>query len=230
MRYQAVIFDLFGTLVPPFGTAPFERALAEIVAALGLESAAFRRMWVHDTADARMSGALGSLDAELASIARALGADPTPAQLAAAAQVRLAFYRRALTPRPDAVATLRALRDRGLRIGLVSDCSSEAPLLWPDTPFMPLVDAPVFSCVEGMRKPDPRLFRLACRCLGVVPSACLYVADGYNRELATARELGMQAVLIAVPGEVAGEFAPDEAAGWDGPRIATLAEVLPLVE
>ncbi len=229
MVCRAVIFDLFGTLVPPFSAAPYERALAEMVAAVGLDPVAFRRMWLYGTADGRMTGAFASIEAEIAHIARALGADPTPAQLTAAARVRLDFYRAALNPRPDAVATLRALKGLGLRLGLVSDCSCEAPALWPSTPFAALIDGPVFSCVAGVRKPAPRLYRLACERLGVAPGECAYVADGYHGELATAQALGMHAVLIAVPGEATGEFTPDEAAGWAGARVAALSELVELL-
>lgn len=228
MRYQAAIFDLFGTLVPPFTSGPFQQLLAESAAALGTDVAAFRRLWVYDTADARMTGAYGSLEGDLEHIARTLGVALTPSQLAAAVQARLAFYRRAMAPRPDAVATLRALKGLGLRLGLISDCSSEAPLLWPETPFATLIDVPVFSCTEGVRKPDPRLFRLACARLGVEPRGCIYVADGFHGELATARALGMEAVLLDVPGEVTLEFAPDEAATWTGPRIRALSELVGL--
>jgi len=49
MPYQAAILDLFGTLVPPFTSGPFEQLLAETSAALGLDAAAFRRLWVYDT-------------------------------------------------------------------------------------------------------------------------------------------------------------------------------------
>ncbi len=229
MGCRAVIFDLFGTLVPAFSSGPYERALAEMVAAVGVEPAAFARMWLHDTADARMTGRFPGIEAEVEHIARALGAAPTPAQLASAAQVRMAFYRAALTPRPDAVATLRALKGLGLRLGLISDCSCEAPALWPSTPFAGLIEAPVFSCVAGVRKPHPRLFHLACDGLAVAPPECAYVADGYHGELAAARSLGMQAVLIDVPGEATGVFAPDEAAGWAGARVAALSELVPLL-
>jgi len=228
MPYEAVIFDLFGTLVPPFTSGPFEQLVAEMSAAMGVDPAAFRRAWVYDTADARMTGAYGTAKAEVEEIARALGVPPTAAQVAAAERARLEFYRRALAPRTDAVATLRALRGLGLRLGLISDCTHEAPLLWPETPFATLIDAPVFSCLEGVRKPEPRLFRLACERLGVEPGACIYVADGFRGELATARSLGMEAVLIEVPGEVTPEFAPDEAATWDGLRIRALAELVEL--
>lgn len=103
-------------------------------------------------------------------------------------------------------------------------------MLWPESPTAGLIDAPVFSCVEGVRKPDPRLFRAACQRLGVEPGACIYVADGYHGELATARALGMEAVLLEVPGEPTSEFRPDEAATWAGRRIRALSELVGLVK
>ena len=61
--------------------------------------------------------------------------------------------------RPETLGVIGALRDRGLPIGLVSDCTIELPEAWSGLPVAPLVDVPLFSCLEGTRKPDPRLFR-----------------------------------------------------------------------
>ena len=228
MVYRAVIFDLFGTLVPNLPAA-LAQSLTGMAAAVGAEPAAFHRLWVHDTVGARMMGAYPSVESSIACITDALGLSPTPEQLAEAARIRLAFYRASLAPRPDAVATLAALRARGLRLGLISDCSCEAPLLWHETPFAPLIDAPVFSCLEGTKKPDPRLYRTAGARLGVPPEECLYVADGYSRELSGARALGMRAALIAVPGEALADYTENEGATWTGDRVVALSQVLELL-
>jgi putative hydrolase of the HAD superfamily len=229
MGYRAVVFDLFGTLVHPFAPALYERSLEEMAGALGLEPAAFRRLWWEDTSQARITGVLPTVEANLEHIAQALGASPTAPQLAEAVRIRLAFYRATLVPRADAVATLQAIKALGLRLGLISDCSCEAPLLWRETSFAALIDEPVFSCRAGFRKPDPRFFRLACERLDVQPQDCVYVADGYRHELAAAHSLGMHAVLIAVPGEETLSDGMMEAATWQGPRVAALSEVVRMV-
>jgi len=151
-----------------------------------------------------------------------IGASPSEERLAAACAELIEFLRGILVPREGAIETLRALRERGLRTGLVSDATIEVADLWPGTAFAPLVGAPVFSCELRVRKPDPALYLTVCDRLGVKSSECLYVGNGDSDELAGARAAGMRAVLFTAPGEFPGR----EAADWQGPRIAHLTEVL----
>ena len=132
-----------------------------------------------------------------------------------------------LVPRPGAVETLAQLRDRGYRVGLITVCSEDVPDVWGDTAFPNLFDATVFSCSVGLRKPDPRIYELACEQLGVEPADAIFVGDGANDELAGAQRLGMQAVLI----HRAGEDPPwDEVRDWQGPRITAIPQVLSLLD
>jgi putative hydrolase of the HAD superfamily len=124
--------------------------------------------------------------------------------------------------RPEAVTVLGRLRAASLKIGLLSDCTSELPDAWPRLPLSGLVDAPVFSCVQGMRKPDPRLFRMVAADLRAEPSQCLYVGDGGGRELTGAGSIGMRAVLLAGPDWL--EHRSTEV-DWTGPRIGSLTEL-----
>jgi putative hydrolase of the HAD superfamily len=73
-----------------------------------------------------------------------------------------------------------------------------------------------------LRKPDPRIYRLALDQLGVEPEQAVFVGDGANDELAGAERVGMTAVGVDSPG---GELPED----WDGPRIRALPELLELV-
>jgi FMN phosphatase YigB (HAD superfamily) len=105
--------------------------------------------------------------------------------------LRLAYMRQALKPRAEVIETLREVRARGLRVGLISACSGDVPLVWGDTPLADLVDVPVFSCVVGFCKPDPRISWLASSELGVESRNCLYVGDGGHDELGGAARAGM---------------------------------------
>ena len=132
------------------------------------------------------------------------------------------------TVRPHAVETLSLLRARGHTTGLISNCSVGIPELWQGTPLAPLVDVPILSCIEGLMKPDARIYELACERLRVMPKDCLYVADGENGELAAADKVGMHPVLIRVPNVT--QAVGGEADSWQGPAITSLAEVLDLVK
>jgi len=226
MGFQAVVFDLFGTLVPAFPASRFQQSLAEMARAVGVAYQDFRRLWSETSALARVTGQFDSIEANVRYECAELGASPTDDQIAEAVRIRYAFTREVLRPRPDAVATLQRITSAGLGLALVSDCSAEVPEIWPETPFASLIDVPVFSCAAGTKKPDPRMYHLACDGLGVAPETCLYVGDGFSRELTGAAAVGMQSVLIAPPGEVSPDSSENEGDTWGGPRIEALSKVL----
>ena len=146
-----------------------------------------------------------------------------------AVAIRLQHTRRALGPRPDAVATLARLKDQDYKVGLLSNCSVEIPIIWQETAFANLVATPVFSCRERLKKPDPRIYHLACERLGVMPEHCVYVADGENHELAAAASVGLHAVLLRTSSQESESRLHQEAREWRGAAIAGLAEVLQLI-
>jgi putative hydrolase of the HAD superfamily len=226
MKYDAVIFDLFGTLVDSSSFEAVRGMLVAMAEAAGIPPGGFLELWMGDTRTLRSTGALPSIEAGLEHICRRLGATADPERIAAAVQVRRAFTRRALTPRPDTVATLRHLGNAGYRRGLISDCSPDVPALWKETSMAAHVDAAVFSCTEGVEKPDPRIYRRACDRLGVEPGRCLYVGDGDSRELTGARDAGMDAVMIRVPHDRGHRLREDT---WSGTKIARVAQVLDLI-
>lgn len=122
------------------------------------------------------------------------------------------------------------MKQRGYSIGLISDCSPEVPLLWQETPFVPLIDAAIFSCAVKLKKPNSRIYRLACQKLGVIPENCLYVGDGASRELTGASRVGMRPVMIRVPYEDGYEAYRPDSEAWQGPTISSLEEVMKFLE
>ena len=119
----------------------------------------------------------------------------------------------------------------GYKTALISDCSAETPESWTDTPLESLMDVTAFSCVAGIKKPDPRIYHLACERLGVNPQDCIYVGDGSSRELTGASQVGMHAVLISVAYEEVFDSYDAyrrEARDWKGPVISALSDVLAL--
>ena len=50
----------------------------------------------------------------------------------------------------DAIEVLSCPKSQGFKIGLISNCSPDTPLIWRDTPFVPFFDTVVFSrCVKN---------------------------------------------------------------------------------
>ncbi|HEX3779137.1 MAG TPA: HAD family hydrolase [Pseudonocardiaceae bacterium] len=226
MSVTTVVFDYFGTLTPSLRKAASGVDQPELAAILGVDRAAVETWWKSSYAD-RATGRTGDGLATMRLLSVSLGCTESEEALRAAQRIRLATYARMSRPRQDAVEVLTALRARGLRIGLLSDCSPELPELWPDLPLASLVDAPVFSSVVGECKPHPRMYATVCQRLGVSPAECLYVGDGGSNELTGATKVGMRAVLIADENWLgAHRFDTDD---WQGETIHRLAEVPTLI-
>ncbi|MDQ3952478.1 MAG: HAD family phosphatase [Actinomycetota bacterium] len=93
----------------------------------------------------------------------------------------------------DAVAAARAA---GLKTGLLSN--SWGTTLYPRERLDPLFDVTVISGEVGLRKPDPAIFELTTRRLGVAPEVCVFV-DDHPGHLTSAAEAGMTTVLHRDP-------------------------------
>ena len=84
---------------------------------------------------------------------------------------------RAWIPYPDTAPTLRALRARGMRIGIVSNVPQDLRPIFAAHGLADLVDAFTHSFEVGTEKPDPAIFLRACEALGTKPSETLMVGD-----------------------------------------------------
>jgi len=220
----AVIFDFYGTLTPVSTAQAWVDHTSRLAVLLGVEPEALARA-LDESYPERATGAMGNVRQTLQTLATRLGAPLTEDRLDQACRLRQGIQESLFRLRPEALPVVGQLRARGLRIGLVSDCTSELPAAWPRLPLAALVDAPMFSCVEGTRKPDPRLFRAAAERLAADPAACLYVGDGGGRELTGSTAVGMRAVLLAGR-DWHDNRAYDRESNWAGPRISSLDELL----
>ena len=217
MKYRAVIFDLWATLVP-WDQEGATRFCDEMAVAAGVEEERFREAWVGQRKDREVR----PIADHLRDLFGALGAEPDLDEVLA---MRREWTKRSLQPRPDALETLAELRRRGHKLGLISVCSQDVPHVWDETPLAGALDELVFSCDVGVSKPDPRIYEIACERLGVEPPDCLFVGDGANDELPGAERAGMAALQLRAPGE---PLTP-EGETWTGPSIEHLSEVLELV-
>jgi len=222
MQYRAVIFDLFGTIVGGFAasSAGYQEQFAD---ALGLPRDELSRHWRRLT-ERRTLGEYQTVEESIEHVCGLLGAKVSAEQMMEAVEIRLRLTRHALTPKTDAVATFAQLKADGCKIGVLSNCSIEIPIVWPETEFAEWFQATVFSSREGIKKPAPQIYHLACERLGVEPDECLYVADGENFELSAAAQVGMHPVLIKTS-EPHSEVRR-EAREWQGAAIENLAEIL----
>ena len=226
MKVQAVIFDLFGTLVDDFAASVGQTHRA-FVEALEVPYEPFTQLW-RQTTEMRVIGEFQTIEASIEYVCGLMDVQVTVEQIAKAVEIRLRYTRRALEPRPHAIETLEQLKNEGYKIGLLSNCSIEIPILWPETGFADLVDSAIFSSRERLKKPDPRIYHLACERLGVTPERCLYIADGENHELAAAAKVGLHSVLLRNSSRDNGNELLREAREWQGDSIDSLTNVLQL--
>jgi putative hydrolase of the HAD superfamily len=227
MSIAAVIFDFFATLTPSTPDHVWHEHIARSAAPLGLDVAVWRRALDESWAE-RATGSLGDLPETFRALARRHGAEPSEDALAAACAARRAAQSELFVFRSDALAVLAGVRERGLKVGVLSDCTTELAESWSGLPVAGLVDARVLSCEAGRRKPDPVLFATIAGLLGVAPADCLYVGDGGGRELSGAAASGMRAVMLRAP-DWHSSSAHAREDDWAGPWVSSLSEVLPLL-
>jgi putative hydrolase of the HAD superfamily len=177
----------------------------------------------------RATGQLGDLTATLDELCRRLGHSPGREQLAQAVALRVMHERTLAAPRRGALAVLAELRDRGYRLGIVTDCSSELLSGWGQGAYAAAVDGVSFSSEVGHRKPHRSMYLAVCRQLGVEPTDCLYVGDGASHELTGATNVGMTAIWLetGLPSRL--RYDADAEEHWEGPSIHTLEELLSIV-
>jgi putative hydrolase of the HAD superfamily len=224
MKYQAVIFDLGGTLIANW--IENSNWLTEMAAILSAPEADFGRVW--DAAfKKRMTGEFYLARDCIAYCCRELNLQVTEEQIQRAAKLRFNTTRKqVLSPQPHAVDIISRLKSKGCKIGLLSNCSTETIIVWDETPFAGIFDITVFSCAVGLMKPDPHIYHLALEKLQVKPADCLYIADGMDGELKAAAAVGMTPVRICFPHANKNDPYLED---WHGATITSLNEVLDLV-
>ena len=113
--------------------------------------------------------------------------------------------RRYYAPFPGALVLLATLRERGKRLGLITNGFAEThyeklQLLGFERAF----DAVLCADEVGMVKPDPRIFLRACELLGTTPAHAAMVGDRYFRDIVGAREAGLFTIYLDVHAETIG--------------------------
>lgn len=229
MKFKAVIFDLFGTLVDSYTVAGYEETLRNTARTLGIPYTDYRRIW-YETAYERNTGVYPTTRDMMKYICQRLEVPVNDEQLDKASILRYEYNRKEMTPRDDAVHVLIELRERGYQTGLISNCSPVTEDVWNETPFPLLFDVSIFSTSARLKKPDPRIYRLALDELGIEGEDCIYVGDGDSNELTGAQEMGMHPVMISVDYEKDNSLYVYNRQDWDGLVIRSLTEVLALVE
>ena len=131
------------------------------------------------------------------------------------------------TPFEDTMPALEALRERGYRLGVITNLRADLEPLIRRAGLENVLDFSVTSAQAGIEKPHPPIFREALRragaaAPGLVPAEALHVGDQVRSDVAGARAMGMQAALL----DRGGWHEPVEGC----PKISQLGEIIGLLE
>lgn len=101
--------------------------------------------------------------------------------------------------RPDVKDTLIELNRRGYTMGIIANTITETEI--PDWMIEDGVasyfKAVILSSKVRIRKPDPEIYRLACRAIGKQPEQCAYIGDNPIRDVQGTREAGF-ALMVRI--------------------------------
>lgn len=97
---------------------------------------------------------------------------------------------------PETREVLQELRDRGLKLAIVSNFDSRIEAICEGLDLNGLVDTVVFSAAVGVAKPDAGIFQHALRELGVKADAAVHVGDSLKEDVQGARAAGVNAVYL----------------------------------
>ena len=195
MRFDAVAFDLDGTLYPSFRL--YAHAFPHMLAkARNLD--AYNRTRRELRSNAALYGAAGFRAAQAGLVAKRLGIEPA----AAATMIDRDFYRgieelfSRIRPFRGLVPALDAIAASGLRLALLSDLPPRRKL-----ELLGLSDRFEFAiCSEdsGCLKPAPQPFAMLASRLGLAPARILYIGNSPSIDVAGAKAAGMSAAIVSL--------------------------------
>ncbi|MGH2956931.1 MAG: HAD family hydrolase [Solirubrobacterales bacterium] len=188
---RAVFLDALGTLLelqPPWtllrARVPSEISDERLIDAVKAEMDYYKEH-AHEGRDPASLAGLRERCAEF--LSGQLGVEISAEDLMRA--VRMGAY-------PDAEPALRSLRERGLRLVVVSNWDCSLGEVLERCGLAQLTDGAVSSAEAGARKPDPAIFDPALELAGCRPAEALHVGDTPEEDLAAARAAGIRGLLI----------------------------------
>ena len=188
----AVVFDLGGVVMesPLHAIARYERAH-------GLAANAINRAIVATGDDGAWSrlerGELSLTDffPIFETDCRAHGVEVNGARM-------MTYIAEAGVPRPAMIEAIGHIRARGLRVAALTNNWVSDEVRPGRAELRRLFDVYIESSVVGLRKPDPRIYQLTCRQLGVEPNETVFL-DDIGSNLKAARALGMTTIKVQDP-------------------------------
>lgn len=210
-KIDVVLFDLDDTLhddTTAYHSAA-EEVAREVAIEHGIDALALKAAYIaqaegfwHRLTDAQLKTRLSGVRAQLWREALAHMGIEDLAVANRSAERYNEYRKKYFSVFPGAVDVLRTLRERGMKLGILTNGFSEThrekiALLQ----IGELFDAIFIADEIGMLKPDPLLFAHACTQLGAPPMRGAMVGDRYDRDIRGALDAGLFAVWLKVRDE-----------------------------
>jgi putative hydrolase of the HAD superfamily len=130
---------------------------------------------------------------------------------------REAYFSSPLLAAPGSHEVLDDLRQRGIRVGLISNTGTTPGVTFRQSlqglGLHDYFDVLTFSDEVGLAKPSPRIFHLTLEQLGVTPGRAVHIGDTLEHDVAGARAAGMGSVWINHGNDRSPHPAPDAIVG-----------------
>ena len=207
MKRSAVLFDLGGVVLG----SPLH-AIRDYEAELGLDRNAINRV----AANTAPTGAWSRLERgelEMEAFYPAFEADCLAAGIEMDAREMMGRMAASSEPRPMMLEAIRLLREADFRVGALTNNwahtgDDERPQQNDGTRALKeLFDVFIESSVEGLRKPDPRIYELACDRMDKRPHEMVFL-DDIGPNLKPPRAMGMATIKVDTPEQALDELAP----------------------
>lgn len=201
MKRSTVLFDLGGVVLG----SPLQ-AIRVYAQSLGFEANAIHRV-VAQTAPSGAWSRLERGEIDLERFYADFEADCLAARLRIDARAMMRAMAGSAEPRPIMLRAIASLRRAGFRTGALTNNWAHTNSYTDENDtegrdgtraLRGHFDVFVESSVEGLRKPDPAIYLLACQRLGVSPEQVIFL-DDIGANLKPARALGMATVKVDEP-------------------------------
>lgn len=241
--FDALIFDLGGTLIYFEGQWPevLSRAYASLMKSLhaagfDLDDGPFLKEFRHRIDQYYLQREAEFIEYTTACLLRTLLADHgypevSDAIVRSALRNMYAVSQAHWRTEEDAMSTLQLLREKGYRLGIISNASdaNDVETLIDRAGIRHFFDPILISATVGYRKPNPRIFRLALDAWGLAPERAAMIGDTLGADILGARNAGMFSIWITRRAEAPANLAHVDTIQPDA-TIAALGELPGLLE
>jgi putative hydrolase of the HAD superfamily len=191
---KAVIFDLFHTLTALESTWGNNVPMTSQI--LGVTKEEWNSQLLEKSRD-RLTGIDKDPYHILKKMAHAINPSIPEELIRKVMAIRIERFAGAMIHIPaNTIRTLKALKKKGKKLGLISNADVTEVAAWPESPIQGLFDSTILSCYVGMVKPDAEIYELSLKQLGLKAADCVFVGDGGSNELEGAQKAGLSTIMI----------------------------------